>query len=90
MLKVVTPGGERSWFDAVGLNAYKECSALDQEDRDDTFSVSSASRLSTQRLQHRTRSISLAFTNMLYNFPHLPVPTLHHFVPAPLPTFYSD
>ena len=48
MLEVVTPGGERAWFDAVVLNAYKECSALDQEDRDDTFCVSSASRLSTQ------------------------------------------
>ena len=47
MLKVVTPGGECAWFDAVVLNAYKECSALDQEDRDDTFNVPSASRLST-------------------------------------------
>ena len=47
MLNVVTPGGECAWFDAVVLNAYKERSALDQEDRDDTFSVSSASRLST-------------------------------------------
>ena len=46
MLKVVTPGGERAWFDAVVLNAYKECSALDQEDRDDTFNVLTASRLS--------------------------------------------
>ena len=46
MLEVVTPGGECTWFDAVVLNAYKERSALDQEDRDDTFSVSSASRLS--------------------------------------------
>ena len=48
MLKVVTPGGERAWFDVVLLNAYKECSALVQEDRDDTFCVSSASRLSTR------------------------------------------
>ena len=48
MLKVVTPGGECAWFDTVVLNAYKECSALVQEDRDDTFCVSSASRLSTQ------------------------------------------
>ena len=47
LLKVVTPGGECAWFDAVVLNAYKECSALDQEDRDDTFNVPSASRLST-------------------------------------------
>ena len=47
MLKVVTPGGECAWFDAVVLNAYKERSALDQEDRDDTFSVPSASRLPT-------------------------------------------
>ena len=47
MVKVATPGGECAWFDAVVLNAYKECSALDQEDRDDTFTVSSASRLST-------------------------------------------
>ena len=50
MLKVVTPGGECARFDAEVLNAYKECSALDQEDRDDTFSVPSASRLSTHPL----------------------------------------
>ena len=36
MLEVVTPGGECTWFDAVVLNAYKERSALVQEDRDDT------------------------------------------------------
>ena len=43
MLKVVTL--EESVPEV--LNAYKDCSALDQEDRDDTFSISSASRLST-------------------------------------------
>ena len=47
MLKVVAPGGERAWFDAVVLIAYKECSALDHEDGGDTFSVLSASRLPT-------------------------------------------
>ena len=92
MLKVVTLGGECACFNAVVLNAYKECSALDQEDGQH-FQRSlgiSTFHPSTQRIQRRTRSISLAFTNMLYNFPHLPVPALHHFVPAPLPTFHSD
>ena len=33
ILKVMILGGERAWFDAVVLNAYKECPAQDREDR---------------------------------------------------------
>jgi len=33
MLRVMILGGECARFDAVVLDAYKECSALDQEDR---------------------------------------------------------
>ncbi|KIJ95042.1 hypothetical protein K443DRAFT_109436, partial [Laccaria amethystina LaAM-08-1] len=33
MLRVMIPGGECVWFDAVVLNAYKECPSQDQEDR---------------------------------------------------------
>ena len=33
MLRAMTRGGECARFDAVVLNAYKECLALDQEDR---------------------------------------------------------
>ena len=33
MLRVMIPRGERAWFDAVALSAYKECPAQDQEDR---------------------------------------------------------
>jgi hypothetical protein len=33
MLRVMIPEGEWAWFDAVVLNAYKECPAQDQVDR---------------------------------------------------------
>ena len=33
MLRVSIPGGECARFDAVILDAYKECPVLDQEDR---------------------------------------------------------
>ena len=71
-----------------------------------TFSTFSAFRLaapSTQRLQPRTRSVCSTFTNSTSPLIYpahpfiihfcaslLPMPTLHHFVPAPLPTSSSD
>ena len=51
MLRDLIPGGECARFDAVVLDAYEECPALDQEDRrrdDDVFNVLSASRLATR------------------------------------------
>ena len=33
ILRVMIPGGECAWFDAVVLSAYKECPAPDEEDR---------------------------------------------------------
>jgi hypothetical protein len=51
MLRVMIPGGGCARFDAVALNAYKGCPALDQQagdliyDDDDVFNVLSASRL---------------------------------------------
>ena len=33
MLRIMMPGGECAWFDAVALSAYKESPGQDQEDR---------------------------------------------------------
>ena len=70
MLRVMMPGGKFAWFDAVVLNAYKECPAPDQEDRklylrqclQRSLCISTCPP-STQHLQPRTRSACSTLTN---------------------------
>ena len=93
MLKVVTPGGERAWFDAVVLNAYKERSALDQEDGRH-FQRSLGIPTSHPRT-HATPTApnSFNFSSVHKHVAQLPSPTRPN--PSPLrscasPSFYSD
>jgi hypothetical protein len=85
MRRVMIWGGKCARFDAVVLNAYKGCLAQDQEDRERylrPFQCSlciSTCPPSTHAYSPDSRILSDYLT---FTFPHLPVPTLHHFVPA--------